>query len=414
VPLLAVVVLTGAAAMVASGGREPARAAHEASRIRLDFAHTRLSRRLARAVAAHGARGAREAAIAVDLSTGRTVYSLHGARPLEPASNEKLPLTFAALVRLGVGFRWHTDVLGSGRRDGPLWRGNLFLQGHGDPTLRTPALIRLARTLHGEGIRRVTGRVFGDESWFDRRRTAPGWKPSFYLDESPPLSALVVDRAVYAGEISTDPAGAAAAIFTRVLDRHGVGVAHGSARGAAPRRARLLARVRSQRLGAVLRFMDRWSDNFTAEMLLKTLGARLADHGTTAAGARVVRRTLVRAHVPLAGVRLVDGSGLSELDRLTVRSLAAILVAASHTRRVGGPLFDALAVSGRKGTLRYRLPCGPAYGVVHGKTGTTDEASALSGYVRRRFAFAVLQNGSPVAVTWAHRAQDRFATALAA
>jgi D-alanyl-D-alanine carboxypeptidase len=56
----------------------------------------------------------------------------------------------------------------------------------------------------------------------------------------------------------------------------------------------------------------------------------------------------------------------------------------------------------------------PAYGAVRAKTGTTDVASALSGFVRRRFAFAILQNGHPIAETWARTAQDRFATALAA
>ncbi len=55
----------------------------------------------------------------------------------------------------------------------------------------------------------------------------------------------------------------------------------------------------------------------------------------------------------------------------------------------------------------------PARGAVHAKTGTTDEASALSGYAGARFAFTVLQNGRPVAATPARRAQDRFATALA-
>jgi D-alanyl-D-alanine carboxypeptidase/D-alanyl-D-alanine-endopeptidase (penicillin-binding protein 4) len=255
--------------------------------------------------------------------------------------------------------------------------------------------------------------VSADFSCFDRRRTAPGWKRSFYMAESPPLSALVVNRAAYGGEMTPDPAGAAAAIFTTVLDRHGVRVAQGSSWGTAPRGARLLARVRSQPLRAVLRFMDRWSDNFTAEMLLKMLGKHVTGRGTTGAGARVVRRVLALAHVPLAGVRIVDGSGLSELDRLTVRSIAAVLVAAWHTRGMRGPFFDALAVAGRRGTLTYRLTRGPGYGVVHGKTGTTDSASALSGYVRRRFAFAVVENGSPVALGWAHRAQDRFATALA-
>jgi D-alanyl-D-alanine carboxypeptidase len=56
----------------------------------------------------------------------------------------------------------------------------------------------------------------------------------------------------------------------------------------------------------------------------------------------------------------------------------------------------------------------PARGNVIAKTGTTFGASALSGYVKRRYVFSVLQNGNPVSSFWARRAQDRFATALAA
>jgi D-alanyl-D-alanine carboxypeptidase len=49
---------------------------------------------------------------------------------------------------------------------------------------------------------------------------------------------------------------------------------------------------------------------------------------------------------------------------------------------------------------------------VQAKTGTTDEASALSGFAAGRYAFSILQNGHPVSARWARTAQDRFATAL--
>jgi D-alanyl-D-alanine carboxypeptidase len=55
----------------------------------------------------------------------------------------------------------------------------------------------------------------------------------------------------------------------------------------------------------------------------------------------------------------------------------------------------------------------PARGVVLAKTGTTAIASALSGFVRKRYAFSVLENGHPISSWWARRAQDRFATILA-
>jgi D-alanyl-D-alanine carboxypeptidase/D-alanyl-D-alanine-endopeptidase (penicillin-binding protein 4) len=160
--------------------------------------------------------------------------------------------------------------------------------------------------------------------------------------------------------------------------------------------------------------MDRESDNFTAELLLKGLAAANGARGSSAAGAAEEREQLAEANVPLDGVRLVDGSGLSPYDRLTARALAGILRAAWADPAIRGPFVAALAVSGRSGTLKDRLRRAPAYGVVQAKTGTTAIASALSGYVRRRFVFSVLQNGHPVSPWWARRAQDRFATVLAA
>ena len=102
------------------------------------------------------------------------------------------------------------------------------------------------------------------------------------------------------------------------------------------------------------------------------------------------------------------------LDRLTVRALAAILRAAWANHEVRPAFMAALPVAGISGTLSERMRRPPARGNVQAKTGTTFRASALSGYVRRRYVFSVLQNGNPVSSFWARRAQDRFATALAA
>jgi serine-type D-Ala-D-Ala carboxypeptidase/endopeptidase (penicillin-binding protein 4) len=160
--------------------------------------------------------------------------------------------------------------------------------------------------------------------------------------------------------------------------------------------------------------MNRESDNFTAELLLKHLGAVDEGAGTSAAGAKVVGRVLATAGVPLSGVRIVDGSGLSPRNRLTAGALIGVLVAAWRDPLIHPAFVESLAVAGVNGTLEHRMERRPARGAVLAKTGTTRESSALSGYVRGRFAFAVLQNGRPVSHFWARRAQDRFAAVLAA
>ena len=61
----------------------------------------------------------------------------------------------------------------------------------------------------------------------------------------------------------------------------------------------------------------------------------------------------------------------------------------------------------------YRMERLPAYRHVFAKTGTTDAASALSGYVTTRYVFSILQNGNPVSYYYARKSQDRFAQVLA-
>ena len=124
-------------------------------------------------------------------------------------------------------------------------------------------------------------------------------------------------------------------------------------------------------------------------------------------------RELASYGVPLACVRMFDVSGLSLDDRITARALAALLLVAWNDDELHAALWAALPVAGVNGTLEDRMQRAPARGAVRAKTGTTDRASALSGYVRDRFVFAVLQNGWPVSSWSARKAQDRFATALA-
>jgi serine-type D-Ala-D-Ala carboxypeptidase/endopeptidase (penicillin-binding protein 4) len=372
-----------------------------------------LQRQLAQALRVPHVSPARSAAIAFDLASGTTVYSQNGSRPLAPASNEKLPLTYAALATLGPTYRIETDVLGDGNLEGTTWRGRLVLHGGGDPTLSSAGLRSLAAQVRAAGIRHVTGGVVGDESWFDTRRSVAGWKPSFFLNESPPLSALVVDRDRVGGYLSRNPALAASTAFVGALRAAGVTVSGPVQLGVASDYAFPLAQVVSAPLWTILRFMDRESDNFTAELLLKLLGAVQADRGTSAAGASVVMQALVEAGVPTAGVRIVDGSGLSQLDRLTADAVTGMLRASWSNFTIRQAFVAALPIAGVNGTLSDRLRVAPARGNVLAKTGTTREASALSGFVRDRFVFAVLQNGNPLSYWWARHAQDRFAMVLA-
>ena len=368
---------------------------------------------LARALHARHVSTAQTGAIVLDLQTGSTLFAHNARLPLRPASNEKLATTYAALTALGPSFRIETDVLGEGRQSGATWQGNLVLVGYGDPGLSAAQVADLARQVAADGIRRVSGRILGDESWFDTRRAGLGWKREFYLHESPALSALIVDRG-WTGRYETPrPALMAAQLFRRDLRRAGVTVHGAAAVGVASAQATPLAEVESAPLAALVRHMDVYSDNFYAEMLLKEVGAVQGSGGSAAAGLVVERRVLRAAGVPLGGVRMFDGSGLSLLDRWTPLGLAALLRTMWQDPDLRPYLVPALPIAGETGTLDYRMRRAPARGLVRAKTGTTDNASSLSGFVGDRYVFSILENGSPVRTSNAEQSQNRFAQVLA-
>jgi D-alanyl-D-alanine carboxypeptidase/D-alanyl-D-alanine-endopeptidase (penicillin-binding protein 4) len=365
---------------------------------------------LGRALRAPDVDARRTAAFAVDLRTGEVVFRSNAGRALAPASAEKLAVSLAALQLLGADYRFRTEVAGVGELIGPVWRGDLVLVGGGDPMLARSDLDALARDVAAWGVRRVTGSVLGDESRFDARRAAPGWKPWYVGLESRPLSALSVDGAEPRG--ANGSAAAAAAALVAALERRGIAVAGRARAGRAPQEVLPLGLDLSEPLSSIVRHMNRESDNFVSELLLKELGAVVAGRGTTEAGARVVRSALDEAGVPLDGVRLSDGSGLSRLDRLTAHALVAILLAGNADPEIRDAFLTSLAVAGVSGTMKRRLVRRPTRGQVIAKTGTTSQASALAGFVRRRYVFAIVQNGSPVPYWSARAAQDRFVTLL--
>jgi D-alanyl-D-alanine carboxypeptidase/D-alanyl-D-alanine-endopeptidase (penicillin-binding protein 4) len=368
---------------------------------------------LSRALHAKHVSPSRTGAIVLDLQTGETLFAQNSRLALRPASNEKLATTFATLTALGPSFRIETDVLGDGRLSGTTWLGDLVLKGYGDPALSVAQLNKLAREVVADGIEHVSGRILGDESWFDTRRTGLGWKPDFYLHESPALSALIVNRGWTGRYETARPALMAAELFRSDLRHAGVTIAGGSGLGVASAQAIPLADVESAPLSALVRHMDVFSDNFYAEMLLKEVGAVQGSGGSAAEGVTVERGLLSAAGVPLSGVRMVDGSGLSLLDRWTPLGLSTLLRTMWDDPTLRPYVLAALPIAGKTGTLEHRMRSGPAHGLVRAKTGTTDNSSALSGFVGDRYAFSILENGFPVRALSAEQTQNRFAQVLA-
>jgi D-alanyl-D-alanine carboxypeptidase/D-alanyl-D-alanine-endopeptidase (penicillin-binding protein 4) len=366
----------------------------------------------ARALAAQmrGA-GPSSGALAVDLDSGTTIYSLRAGTPRMPASVQKLYTSVAALRKLGPAGQLRTSVRAEEPPDAAgVVDGDLYLRGGGDPTFDALDSGRLAQQVADAGVVAVTGRVRGDESAFDDRRGVPS--SAFRLTgEVGPLSALTFNRGRSgrgAPYWQRRPARFAAAAFSKQLRGLGVQVRRKASTGAAPEGAELVTEWRSQPVAALLRLMNPPSDNFIAETFVKVLGSRFGTAGSTAAGTAVVLDALAGMDIE---PQVIDGSGLSRNDRTSPREVVTMLEAMDGDASFTG----SLAIAGRTGTLAYRMRGTGAQDRCRAKTGTLRDVSALAGYCTTRaggnVAFAFLMNY--VRPYNARLLQDRMASVLA-
>jgi D-alanyl-D-alanine carboxypeptidase/D-alanyl-D-alanine-endopeptidase (penicillin-binding protein 4) len=159
------------------------------------------------------------------------------------------------------------------------------------------------------------------------------------------------------------------------------------------------------------------SQNLHAELLLRLLGKVHGTDGSIAEGARVVRQFLVNAGVDDNDFFFYDGSGMSADDRIAPRALTQLLVYAA--RQPWGPVLRAsLPIAGIDGTLSDRFNNSPLRGHLWAKTGTHNEANALSGYLTaasgKTIVFSILVNGHRPGSNAELQAIDRIAEAIAA
>lgn len=383
---------------------------------------------------------------------GPPLYALHADQPRIPASNQKLLTAGAALRRLGRDFRFRT-VVGWTAEGGlaVVGSGDPNISGRfhgGDPS---KLLLRLAADLRERGVREVNGDLVVDATRFDDEWVHPLW-PQDQLDRwyCAPVAALVYNDSCWDVKVLPGPgAGAPARVevepsllvpalrnscvtasarrehvvhigraaegdlevrggilagstgvegnvavrdpvrffgeaFRAALGREGIAVRGGIRYGAAGEVRPLV--VLESSLARTLEVMLTRSQNLYAECVFKALGT-----GSFASAAEALEGALREMKVAVDGLRPVDGSGLADGNRTTVRTIYGVLAAMADE-----PVFVDSLASGGTGTLerRYRA-LGPR---IRAKTGTIRGVSSLSGYVAGtaggRTIFSIIANGN--------------------
>jgi len=200
-----------------------------------------------------------------------------------------------------------------------------------------------------------------------------------------------------------DPARLAGEVLRKALEAKGVHVrGHAIGNGAVPATAKIIAAHDSAPLSDVLRLMNKWSDNYIAETVLKTIGAEtktVPGPATWADGTTAVRTYLAKLGLPAASYRADNGSGLFGASEVSAKQVVTLLRAAYHDFRIGPDLVASLPIGGVDGTLARRWHGHAARGRVRAKTGTLDKVTTLAGYIGldggHELAFAILVNDIP-------------------
>lgn len=411
-----------------------------------------------------------------DLERDAVLVSDDGGRLLNPASNQKLITAIAAVELLGPDYRFETSVLRAG--DSLILRGEGDPDLHvGDLHALASEVVASAK-LDGVVRIVIDDQAFDERTLGPGFRSGgPGYSyiaPSGALAIDFATVKVTVRPGRYrrAAEVSVEPAGAAIDVRNRattgagslsVTTRAGhdgrtiveidgaiagghapiivrrrvndpglvaattfaellaaqtgdllLPVVRGSQRGSVNRDAERLASHQSAPLRSVLSSALRYSNNFTAEQVLRTLAWRATGHpGNWADGVAILERFAAVVSPSNAGdQRFVNGSGLSREGRLSPRFINDVLTLVQRPSSASQSLLSSFARAGGAGTMRNRLPGAGAR--LLAKTGTYAGASSLSGVVMdregRRLGFSILINGGELERNRA--AQDRIVAAL--
>lgn len=140
----------------------------------------------------------------------------------------------------------------------------------------------------------------------------------------------------------------------------------------------------SQKLPQLLRYMNTYSRNLYAESILKAIGKKVYDKGTTQNGLKALQ-------LSEENIKVLDGSGLSYKNALTAHFLLTILKA----KYQDNSFVNSLAISAKKGTLRY-FKSEAMQGNLKGKSGSAEAILNYAGYFKtaegKPIAFVLMVN----------------------
>ena len=401
------------------------------------------------------------------LDRGEAIIELRAKKLFIPASNLKILTTAVALETLGPNYRFPTSLFTDGTLKDEVLNGNLYIKGHGDPKFVTEQMWLLVNELRNLPIRRITGNIIGDDSFFDNKKRVKTWiknpgaqayeaplgalsfnfntvqayvspgikagnKPKIVIEPDAEYitldnqattlkpgkrNRLIVNRVEHKGfdEITvsggitvsqaraqyflniTDPTQYTLSVLKQYLNHAGIKFTGKIEQRRVPEGAMKLLTHDSEPLTLALQGLNKFSNNFVAEQILKTIGAeKYGQPGTTLKGLKAFKEYLITLGYQQNQYKVLDGSGLSRQNRLSPQIIIDVLRHVKNDLGVYPEFVSALGVMGVDGNVKNRMRGVKSPERARVKTGTLNFVSALSGYFQSRddetFAFSILMN----------------------
>lgn len=168
--------------------------------------------------------------------------------------------------------------------------------------------------------------------------------------------------------------------------------------GVMPKTAKIVSEYESKGIEAILADMNKFSNNYVAEMLTKNLGIVGEEIGTLKKGMNKINEYLARIKMNKEQYYMVNPSGLTRENKMSARAMNHLLETIHKDFKVFPEFLVSLPISAVDGTLKKRMKGDPAERWVRAKTGYLTGVVSLAGYAGRAdgrvFQFSFIFNGS--------------------
>lgn len=172
---------------------------------------------------------------------------------------------------------------------------------------------------------------------------------------------------------------------------------------------------RSVPLKRIIKELNKNSNNFYAEQLLKTIGLEIYNYGTVENGVKACKEVFNSMGINPDNMVMADGSGLSHLDLVTPRQIVNLL-SFMYKSDEFSKFYESLPIGGVDGTLINRMKKSAAENNVRAKAGYNNNVSSLSGYLKtisgEPLVFSIIVNNFLASSTLANYIQDNVCQRL--